>query len=655
MQKFVNSTIYILALLIPLFFLPLAQNPTTTPKLTLFVVLLITVIVSIGIRLFTTHKIKFPADTLPIVLFALSIVVSLFFNPESRAEALVTKAPIYIGGALLAILVSALSETSRRKLLYTLILSSTLLAIYSIAQLTFIHSLASVPSYMASRAFSPVGSPLLALAIFLITTPPTLYLAYKSRSALFRLLFGLAGTIMIIASSAYISLMLKGQELELAVLPFRASWFLSLELLKNFKNSLFGIGLNNFPVLFTTAKPLFLNSTKLWNFIPAGAGSELLQIFITAGLLALITLLMVIVRTLKNLTLYEVEYRIFLVGNLLAFLFLPFSLVNAIFFFLALGLASPAKPSSTQTFSPLAARSIASIAIAISGFILYHQGKFALSEYYMFQASQAQAKADSQKIYDNHLSAIKFSPEISAYHLTYSRLNLTLAASLSQKTDLTEQDRTNITTLISQSVREAKYVTSLRPNYALGWQNLGNIYRELINVAQGADQYAINNYAQAVALDPANPALRIDFGGLFYQLAASQGEDKKTERQALLTRAVQEFQTAIQLKPDYANAYYNLSKALESAGNIEGSFQAMQSAVTYLDPTSLDYATAVSELETLRTKLPKAPDTTQTPDIDESPAGDLTDPSPLPSPLPGGPIILPEESIDPTPPATSNP
>ena len=120
--------------------------------------------------------------------------------------------------------------------------------------------------------------------------------------------------------------------------------------------------------------------------------------------------------------------------------------------------------------------------------------------------------------------------------------------------------------------------------------------------------------------------------------ASAESEQPKS---TYLDRAQNEFQTAIQLKPDYGNAYYNLAKLLESRGKYEEAVAAMAQVVRYLDASSSDAARATAELDTLKTKVPvktPAPSSSPTP----APSTELTTPSPLPSPLEGGPIELPQ-------------
>jgi hypothetical protein len=70
----------------------------------------------------------------------------------------------------------------------------------------------------------------------------------------------------------------------------------------------------------------------------------------------------------------------------------------------------------------------------------------------------------------------------------------------------------------------------------------------------------------------------------------------------------------------------------------------MQLAAANVDPDSADYQVVQKELTALEAKLPKTPqqETAQGQGQQTAPT-QLQEPSPLPSPLPGGPIELPSE------------
>jgi len=288
------------------------------------------------------------------------------------------------------------------------------------------------------------------------------------------------------------------------------------------------------------------------------------------------------------------------------------------------------------SLSPFSSKIIAISLLLVSLLTIFIAGRIYASEYLMKEAQKSLDAGNSQKVYDYHLQALKYSPQISTYHLSFAEINFRLASALSQKESLTDSDRETISRLIQQSINSSKSAIQLRPNSAVAWISLAKIYQNLINVAEGSDNFAIEAYNRAVSLDRANPLLRLEFGNLLNQLSSKATLER--EQLTLRSRAKSEFQTAIQIKSDYVNGYYNLAKLYETESDYVSAVSAMQQVLKYLDQTSEEYAKASSELEILKSKLPKSTPTPSPDNLDTE--SELSDPSPLPSPLPGGPVEL---------------
>jgi tetratricopeptide (TPR) repeat protein len=271
----------------------------------------------------------------------------------------------------------------------------------------------------------------------------------------------------------------------------------------------------------------------------------------------------------------------------------------------------------------------------------FYASRVVLAESHIRQAQVAISNNDGKILYDESQKAVTLVPNMISYHLSYSQINFSLANALSQKDSLTDEDRNNVSTLVSQAIREGKTALSLSPNNSSVWLNLGSIYQNLINVADGADKYAIEAYTQAIALDPASPTLRVQLGGLLYQLGQSTKDP--VDKNTLFARAQSEFQTAIQLKPDYPNAYYNLAKLLESAKDYANSAAVMQKAISLLGPNNPDLVKANTELESIKKFIPKSSPSkspNDPPVASSDPETTISEPSPLPSPIDGGPLEI---------------
>ena len=230
------------------------------------------------------------------------------------------------------------------------------------------------------------------------------------------------------------------------------------------------------------------------------------------------------------------------------------------------------------------------------------------------------ASANAQKTYLLENEAIRDFPYRSDYHRVFSQINLALANSLAQNIQggsPSAEVQRSITTLLQQSINSGRNAVILSPLTSLNWQNLSQVYRSLINVGQNAEQFAVASMDQGIALDPYNPQLYIQRGGIYYQLRQFDA-------------AQQQFQIAINLKRDFANAYYNLGHALEEKGDLQGALAAYQTVkqLSLGNQANLDRINA--EISSLEAKIGKTqasadvePETSQAPLSISSPSAKL--------------------------------
>jgi tetratricopeptide (TPR) repeat protein len=227
------------------------------------------------------------------------------------------------------------------------------------------------------------------------------------------------------------------------------------------------------------------------------------------------------------------------------------------------------------------------------------------------------------------VQAINQDPNVDRYHASLAQVEMAIATSIANNKDLTDADRQTITQLIQQAISEGKATVALNPQRAANWELLGQIYQNIMSFAQGADQFAIDSFTQAIALDPVNPNLRIELGGVYYALGRYND-------------AIDAFKLATLAKPDLANAHYNLAIAYRDNKNYDNAITEMNTVLTLVPQDSADYTLAKETLDALEKAKPAtATEATQgtqltTPQTQET----VIEP----------PITLPEEA---TPPATT--
>lgn len=260
------------------------------------------------------------------------------------------------------------------------------------------------------------------------------------------------------------------------------------------------------------------------------------------------------------------------------------------------------------------------IFIALPGFLGFNLGKIALAEYHFGQSLRYASENRGTDTYNAQIKAIELNPYSTSYRTSYANTNLALANALASKENLTDEERTTITQLVSQSIREAKAAATLDPQNSGSWVNLANVYRQLINFAEGADQWTLASYVQAIRLDSTNPQLRVDLGGILYSLGYYDD-------------AIDQFKQAISLKQDYANAYYNLSYAYRQKEMYDFAYSAMQNVLALVDVNSADYEKVSSELRDLYALLPDNMKQA-TPAANANTGSQLQEPQPVGTPVP---------------------
>lgn len=263
-------------------------------------------------------------------------------------------------------------------------------------------------------------------------------------------------------------------------------------------------------------------------------------------------------------------------------------------------LAIPLLRRSEAIQSELLPKLIIGPAVIISVFGFFALGRAFAAEVFYKKSLDAIGTNQGVPTYNYQLKAIRWNPYAVRYRLAYSQTNLALANSLSGQEGLSDEDRLNIQQLIQQAIREGRTATRLNPLNPETWANLARLYRGLIGVAEGSEAWAAGNFQEAIWRDPTNPLLRVDLGGIYYG-------QKDFEGAALI------FAEAVQLKPNFANARYNLANALREKGDLEGARREYEITLRLVPQEGVDYETVRREMD----ELPGVPEATPSAEIKE--------------------------------------
>ncbi len=403
-------------------------------------------------------------------------------------------------------------------------------------------------------------------------------------------------------------------------LPFNDSWIVATSTIRDYP--LLATGPSTFYLNYTRYKPLTVNATPVWNVRFDKPYNELLNVMSTMGIVGLAAMIWFAARVAKlawnaknvqDSTGVVKMVSVTLLSMLPVFLFTYATVVNVFVLFqlVIMLIAANALLNEVSKEAELISINFASIAsvttigqagaikreyfhyvaaapmllvAAYAGFLFY---KTYAAEYFIRKSVLAAQNNNGSQIYEFQSKAIDLNPRRDTYQIAYAQTNLALANALASKENLTDQDKTTIQTLIAQSIRSARVATEvLNPLNVVNWQTRAIIYRSILGVADNAAEWAIASYNTAIQLDPANPALRLDLGGIYYA------------KQDYLS-AANYFRQATTLKTDYANAHYNFAQALLKLNDPANAKKELEITATLVQKDSPDYQKVQQDIAAL--------------------------------------------------------
>lgn len=606
-EKAAQGVLAAVVFLLPLVFVPFfADGYDFGKQIFLLTALFLVWLIWLG-GIVSTGKLEYKKSRYlaPALLATTAFILSALVNSSNKTQsfAVACGAGAMILGVLFYLLLDNLIK--RKTVMWALLASSLVLA--GVRLVLFMDNFTSpinFPSLNLSltRAWSPTGS-LIAQTVFALVVLPLgfglMYEYLKQRK------FPWAGAVFLINTLNLVSLGLGFYLLTTSakpvLLPQGTAWAIGLEGLKNGRFAAFGLGPGQFVNAFTAFKSLSFNSSEYWNLRFASSSNWLFQLLTEVGLVGLLSYLFLAWRIFKDsikvfrqprLSYGGLAVYLSLIILLVVQLFIPLNFFLLALMFVLLGIARD-EEVKTLDFTPMGKIGWLAVLppLAFWVVLLFFGGKWALGSYYFLSSLKAAAANDGVKTYNLQIKAIQTDGSVPAYRIAYSQTNLALANSLAAKKDLTDQDRNTITQLVQQAIREAKAAVAIDPRSATAWENLASLYRNLVNFAEGADQWSIASYQQAINLDPLNPRLRLDLGGLYYS-------------QQNWAQAANLFAQAVNLKNDWANAHYNLANALKEAGDLANAKNEYEVTQTLVTAGSADYQKVTTELEEIKKRLP---------------------------------------------------
>ncbi|HEX8932171.1 MAG TPA: tetratricopeptide repeat protein [Patescibacteria group bacterium] len=617
---FQNMSLFVIGLFLltlPIIFLTNTTDPFALPKEYALAIAVTVFFIFFVLKTISEGKLTFrssPFD-LPLLLFIIALLLSAIFS-INRFDALSTFVTYFFIACLYFALVNVVK--SKKQLIFvlaSLTLGAVLASLISVAAYFKVYLLPIQATH--TPLFSTFGS-LLDQAIYLILVLPIagqfIYRHFVKTNRIRRevspfegvepahlpretsgILIFFAISFVAILAGVILSLYLLFTSQKPIILPLEsgiqtAFAAISQDTGRVLTSLLLGSGIGTYLTDFTRFKAAAYNTNpQLWAFTFFRSSSFILELMATTGLLGLATFLFLIYRVFR-----ERSFFFPLLLAIIAAFVLPFSFTIDLVFFVLLAIfavdriasGSGEKVSEIEFYFVAFKKKffgegeenrqskhgrflsiiVSIVLLALVGMPLYFATTYFISDLIFQRALVAASQNQGLQTYDLEVLAIKTFPYRDVYYRAFSQTNLALANLLvtqNKGKQLDKQVQQNVLTLIQQAINSARSATTVAPLTAYNWNNLSAIYRSLIGFGENADKFTLLTSQQAVALDANNPQQYIDLGGIYYQLGNYDD-------------AIRQFQFAITLKSDYANAYYNLGHALEMKNNNDQAMQAYQ-------------------------------------------------------------------------------
>ena len=649
--------LYIVLALFPVFVLSTYSAPFVIPKEVLLVGGAGLIIILWAVKIVIEGKLSFSVGKfdLGVALIAVSYLVSTFLATPNKMEAylLPGTTTFVLGGAVLYFLINQFDQKTKKGGLTALLVSAVVLSLTSLlASLNAFNKIPQLPAFVKDASFNPMGGTIPSLILLAVTLIFSVGIAVYEKDSSRKIFFGACIAVIVFGFVALVGASLPGKATTPRFASMQDSWEVAVEALK--KSPIVGAGPANYLTAFNVFRPVTYNASDLWQ-VRFTTGSNYFFTMITetgfVGLFAFAVLILSIYKYIRhNLSFGKTPDNVTQnlekasIALLILFFFaLPISPIIIVFLFSLLALVSKSENkilhlnvAATESNSLVSSRvpaMIVGIPFVIGVLAVFFFGSKVLAAEATFTKSlEALGRNDAKSTYDLMAAAINANPKVDRYHASFAQVNMALASSVASKKDITDSDRTSITQLVQQAISEGKATVALNPTRSSNWEVLAQIYRSVMPFAKGADQFAVQTYSQAIALDPTNPNLRIALGGVYYSLGNYDA-------------AIDAYKLAVLAKPDLANAHYNLAIAYREKKDYDSAI-AQMNAVLQIVPTSstADYKVAKQTLDDLQSKK----------SAQKSAAGNgenLTAPQPAQQSNVKPPITLPQEANPPATPA----
>lgn len=395
-----------------------------------------------------------------------------------------------------------------------------------------------------------------------------------------------------------------------AILDYGTTNKVVLESVK--ENPVFGSGPGTFMADFSKFKPVAFNETRFWNLrFDKGAG-YLPELLATTGILGTFSYLLIaavfflialisLSRFRKKAVLdsksqrelaesYALPFFIIWLGLLVGQFVYGGSIALYFFFWLFTGLAIVSwQKIETISFKKISfsfqrlpeVGLVMNVILLIVIFVI--MGVFYLgSRFYLAEVKFKEAVESREALSEKLEKVVNLNKYRENYRRVLSQAYLVRAWDEANKPE-DKRDIQLLQNLAAGSIQQARTATLLSPNFVTAWENLGIIYRDSRGLIGGTLPFALDAFARATELEPANPFFFRERCRL--NLISEKRDWDET---------VGYCQKAIDLKENYLDAHIQLALVYEQKGDLQEAVKRMENALNRLKGVSFQRGSALA-------------------------------------------------------------
>lgn len=624
-----------LMLSVPLFFLPTTPDYFSFNKQFLVFTLASVSLVAYLIRTLTRGKIhlSLSASLLPIFLLMVAYIVpSVWMHTNPRA-ALFGPTAFIVSLGIIFITVTSTQKNSLviKSTITTLVTSAVLLSIAGILHNFGLLYKIFPYDILKNSLFTPSGSPFFTLLFLIPISIATLTYTFYSKNWIIKPILFSSAIIMIIGIFLSIKvLMPQTGRPGLIILPLSAGWSIAMDTFKNPRTAVFGTGPDNFANTFTRFRPAYLNMNKdFWSIRFNNSTTEALTILTVTGILGLVTFtlftILPIIQVLKKIKNHNDPEMVFVASlaiiSTLIFFIAPSNIISYCLIITSAALITiklktinshnvkdvqigitADEVSQNNIYTDLT-QDTKQIQLPVLSWLLTGMSIVLLAVFWtravniyraalVINEASKLIKTDPQKSYEKQLEAANLDPYNPYYKINLSQTYLAVANNLLSKKDATTEEKQRAIEFANQAINESKAAAALDPANEQVWENFANISRQLaILKVEGAIDWTLATYTQAISTDPTNPALRVQLGTFYYLLGDNDN-------------AIKVLDQAIELKPDWNVTYFNQSQIYKTKKDYPRALAYMQAGLKYTPSSSEDISKIQDEIKSLEKLIP---------------------------------------------------